>query len=295
MYKRGLLIYNGNAGQAGANDKLSQVVGVLSTGIDELTLIKTKKPGDAEKIAKEKGEDYEIVIFLGGDGTVHEGINGIAPLKNPPIVGIIPGGTCNDFARGLKIPLKLNQSPKAILEGKTEEIDIGKVNDRYFANFVGVGLITEISENVNPTTKNIMGRISYYSSAIRSMGEKDNFKFTLETEDENIEDEAGMVVIVNGNHVGSMEVPSKDISMTDGLFDVFIVYKAGMSLLVRYLTQKNTFEEKASPTEIKHIQAKKILLKTEEKMTTDLDGEVYMKTPIDIKAQRKKLRFIVRE
>ncbi|MBS4539176.1 diacylglycerol kinase family lipid kinase [Clostridium sp. D2Q-11] len=295
MYKKGLLIYNGNAGQTESNEKLSEVVGILSEGIDELTLIKTKNPGDAEEITKEKGEEYEIVMFLGGDGTVHEGINGIAHLQNPPIVGIIPGGTCNDFARGLNVPLKLSQSPKAILKGKTKEVDIGKVNDRYFTNFTGVGLITEISENVNPTTKNIMGRISYYSSTIRSMGENDNFKFTLKTENEKIEDEAGMVIIVNGNHVGSIKVPNKSISMNDGLFDIFIVYNAGISLLVKYLTQKDTFEDKVSEEEIKHLQARKISLRTEENMSTDTDGEVYLQTPLEIEVKKKKLKFIVGE
>ncbi|MGO1820034.1 MAG: diacylglycerol/lipid kinase family protein, partial [Senegalia sp. (in: firmicutes)] len=203
---------------------LGNITPILTKGIDNLTLAQTKNAGDAENIAKEKGKDYELVISLGGDGTLHEVINGLGAIKKPPIIGVLPAGTCNDFARGLNIPLKLEDAAEKIIEGKIKNIDIGKVNNRYFTNFVGAGLITDISENINSDSKNIMGRISYYTSAIRSMSDKKPFKFTLKTEKEKIKDNAAMVIVVNGNHVGSKYVPVKSISMTDGYFDVFILY-----------------------------------------------------------------------
>lgn len=293
MYKNALLIYNGNAGQNEMDKILRNITPILSKEIDDLTLSKTKAAGDAEIIAKEKGEDYELVISLGGDGTLHEVINGIASIKNPPILGVIPSGTCNDFARGLNMPLKLEDAAETIIKGNIENIDIGKVNNRYFTNFVGTGLITNISENINPNTKNIMGRISYYTSTIRSMSEKESFEFTLKTENGKIKDRAGMVVILNGNHVGTSVVPVKNISMSDGLFDVFIVYNAGFSLLMRYLTQKDNFEDNITDHEIKHIQAKEITIKTTKEMSLDTDGEVYLRTPVEINVVKKRFKFIV--
>lgn len=172
------------------------------------------------------------------------------------------------------------------------EIDIGKVNNRYFTNFVGTGLITDISENINPNTKNIMGRISYYTSTIKSMNEKDDFEFILHTENKKLKDKAGMVVILNGNHVESTLVPVKSISMTDGIFDIFIVYNAGFSLLIKYLTQKENFEENITENEIKHIKINKIKLETKNEMMIDRDGEVYLNTPVNIYVRNKKIKFI---
>jgi len=292
MYKNALLIYNGNAGQKKKNKLLGEIIPILSNEIDNLTIAKTKKVNHAEEIAYEKGKDYEVVISLGGDGTLHEVINGIARLKNPPMVGILPSGTCNDFARSLNIPLDLNEASNTILKGNVTEIDIGKVNDRYFTNFVGTGLITDISENVNPNTKNIMGRISYYTSTVKSMSEKDDFEFILHTENNKLKDKAGMVVILNGNHVGSTLVPVKSISMTDGMFDIFIVYNAGFSLLIKYLTQKENFEQNVTDNEIKHIKAKQIKLQTKNEMMIDTDGELYLNTPVNIDVENRKIKFI---
>lgn len=293
MYKNALLIYNGNAGQEEMDKILGNITPILTKGIDNLTLAQTKNAGDAENIAKEKGRDYELVISLGGDGTLHEVINGLGAIKKPPIVGVLPGGTCNDFARGLNMPIKLEDAAGVIIKGQTKDIDIGKVNNRYFTNFVGTGLITDISENVNPNTKNIMGRISYYTSAIRSMSDRKPFKFTLKTEKEKIKDSAAMVIIVNGNHVGSKCVPVKSISMTDGYFDVFILYDTGLSLIMRYLTNSEQFEEKIGENQIKHIKAKEIKLETKERLSLDTDGEVYLKTPIKVNVCKNKLKFIV--
>lgn len=293
MYKKGLLIYNGKSGQTTGMKKINEVAGILSEGIEEFTLIHTKKSGDAERIAKERGKDYDIVILLGGDGTVHEGVNGLATLDNPPIIGILPGGTSNDFAKGINMPQKLNNAAKTIIEGKTSKIDIGKVNDRYFTNFFGVGLVTKISEGTDKKTKDLMGRVSYYISAIRNMRDEDTFEFTLETNESTIEDEAAMVIAINGNFVGSIEVPKKDISMEDKLLDIFIIYKAGVSLILKYLTQKETLEENIENEQIKHIQASEFKLTTKEDLKVDTDGEVYMKTPAKVSLKEKNLTFIV--
>ncbi|NBI06332.1 YegS/Rv2252/BmrU family lipid kinase [Senegalia massiliensis] len=261
------------------NKLLGEIIPILSNEIDNLTIAKTKKANHAEEITYEKGKDYEI-------------INGIERLKNSPIVAIIPSCTCNDFARSLNIPLNLNDASNTILKGNVSEIDIGKVNNRYFTNFVGTGLITDISENINPKTKNIMGRISYYTSTIKSMNEKDDFEFILHTENKKLKDKAGMVVILNGNYVESTLVPVKSISMTDGIFDIFIVYNSGFSLLIKYLTQKENFEENITENEIKHIKASEIKLETKNEMMIDTDGEVYLNTPVNIYVRNKKIKFI---
>ncbi len=295
MYNKALLIYNGNAGQGEIENVFEIIIPLLSKEINNLMLSQTKKEGDAELIAKNTGEYYDLLLSLGGDGTLHEIINGVAQLKSPPVIGIIPTGTLNDFARSLNIPLNLRGSVNTILKGKTESINIGQVNNRYFTNFVGLGLITDIAENINSDVKDTMGRISYYTSTIKSIGEKEDFEFTLITEKDKITNKAGMIVILNGYYAGSTLVPVSNVDLQDDLFDIFIVYEAGFSLLMKYLTQKDNFKDRVSKEEILHIQAKKIKIETKEKMRVDTDGEIYLSTPINIKVLNKKFKFIVGE
>lgn len=293
MYNKALLIYNGNAGQAEIETIFKTIVPILSKGISHLMLSKTEKEGDAELIAKNSGEAYDLLISLGGDGTLHEVINGIALLDNPPILGILPSGTCNDFARSLNIPLNLDEAAENILKGKSKSINIGKVNDRYFTNFVGVGLITDIAENINSEVKNKLGKMSYYTSTIKSLGEKEQFDFELKTENEDLKGKAGMIIVLNGFYAGTTLVPVKALDLQDNLFDVFIVYEAGFSLLMKYLTQKEQFEKVVLDSEIKHIQTNEIKINTKQKMSIDTDGEIYLETPIDIKVLNKKIEFII--
>lgn len=293
MYKNTLLIYNDKAGQIEIDRVMEEIIPILIKGIENLTLSKTKEAGDAERIARENGENYNLIISLGGDGTLHEIINGLSKLEHPPRIGILPAGTCNDFARSLKIPLTLREASNTIIKGKSKYIDIGRVNGRYFTNFIGLGLITEISENINPDTKKIMGRIGYYTSAIKTLGKKDDFKFTLKTENDAINSKAGMIAILNGFHIGTTRVPVDSIEIDDGLFNVFIVYEAGFPLLLKYLTQKENFEELLIQDEIQHLKASSIKLETEEEMPIDSDGEIYLNTPIELSLVAKKFEFIV--
>lgn len=292
MYNKAILIYNGKAGQNEVDNIFKQIIPILSKGIKHLMLSKTEKAGDAEIIAREFGSDFDLLISLGGDGTLHEVINGIAELKTPPLVVILPTGTCNDFARSLNITLNIKEAAENILNREIKSVNIGKINERYFTNFVGTGLITQISENINPNTKNLMGKISYYTAAVKTLKEQDDFHFKLTTENETIEDDAAMIIILNGTHAGSTFVPVKSIDLQDDLFDVFIVYDAGLALLMKYITQKENFEDQVTKDEIKHIQAKKIKISTERNMDLDTDGEVYLKTPIEISLSEKNIEFV---
>ncbi len=292
MYNKAILIYNGHAGQTEVDNIFKQIIPILTKGIKHLMLSKTEKAGDAEIIAREFGADFDLLISLGGDGTLHEVINGIAELETPPLVAILPAGTCNDFARSLNLPLNMEEAAENILKGEIKSINIGKINERYFTNFVGTGLITQISDNINPNTKNLMGKISYYTAAVKTLKEQEDFHFKLTTENETIEDDAAMIIILNGSHVGSTFVPVKSIDLQDNLFDIFIVYDAGLALLMKYITQKENFEDQVSHDEIKHIQAKNIKMNTQSKMELDTDGEIYLKTPIEISVLDKNIQFI---
>ncbi|MEW5596250.1 YegS/Rv2252/BmrU family lipid kinase [Peribacillus frigoritolerans] len=136
-WKKGMLIYNKNAG----NDKLERNLGgclpVLAPHIDEFLILQTKQKGDACRYCLEYGEEMDVVFVLGGDGTVHECVNGLSPLQRRPLFGILPGGTCNDFSRTLKIPQNVRQAAEALVNGKVRPIDIGKSNNDYFSNFWG--------------------------------------------------------------------------------------------------------------------------------------------------------------
>ncbi|HEU5321758.1 MAG TPA: YegS/Rv2252/BmrU family lipid kinase, partial [Methylomirabilota bacterium] len=113
---------------------------------------------------------YDVITAVGGDGTIHEAVNGIMTSGVPrqPALAIIPGGTGNDFARGVGIPRDPLTAGRLLLNGARRRVDIGSVNERYFVGIAGVGFDAEVAARVNEWPK-WFGGTAVYVAAILTM------------------------------------------------------------------------------------------------------------------------------
>lgn len=289
---KALLIHNDAAGSA-AGSLVSSAVAVLAPAIKELDIIQTSGPGDGERICLERGSGVDVVFILGGDGTVHECINGLTQLVHPPVVGVLPGGTCNDFVRSLGMPVDVTQSARMMLEGRTIDIDLGYANGRVFTNFFGVGLITETSENIDPNLKGSLGKLSYFISTLQTIRSAVPFAFEMEADGRLIQDEAVMIYIANGRSLGSSALPFAQDALMDGQFDILIIRQTGLPLLRELLARKPEGEWQPKNDSILYYKARNIKLRTDVEKQADTDGEVYLSTPVQISVLDHKLAFLV--
>ena len=115
---------------------------------------------EAERAAK---AGFDLVLVAGGDGTINEVVNGIAPLEHRPKIAIIPTGTTNDYARALKIPMgDPVAAAKIIAKNETKQIDIGRAfGDKYFINIAAAGTLTELTFSVPSELKTRLGYLAY--------------------------------------------------------------------------------------------------------------------------------------
>ncbi|MFS0782661.1 YegS/Rv2252/BmrU family lipid kinase [Bacillus sp. 1P06AnD] len=292
-WRKGILIYNGNAGQKDLGKALGACVPVLSPHVSELTLMPTQEQGDAEDICKRVGEHVDVLFILGGDGTVHECINGLAGLASRPIVGILPGGTCNDFSRELNMPQDIEKAAMEMIEGETSLVDVGKVNDRYFLNFWGIGLIADTSSNIDSSQKNVLGKVSYFLSALRTAKEAESFSFRLEYNGGVIEDEAVLILAGNGRFIGTNKLPFQEIDRSDGLLDIIIVKNSNLAVFKDILFSSEYAEpENRTDRDLIYVHSDFIRIKTDKQMDADTDGELYLSTPAEITVLPEHLHFI---
>ena len=104
----------------------------------------TAHPGNATELAKEAtGNQIDMVVAVGGDGTINEVGRGL--VGSNVILGVIPAGSGNGFARNFDIPLNIRKSIELLKQPNLKKIDVGKINDHYFLNVAGIGLDAEIS------------------------------------------------------------------------------------------------------------------------------------------------------
>ncbi|MDM5298665.1 YegS/Rv2252/BmrU family lipid kinase [Bacillus pumilus] len=292
QFKKAMLIYNGNAGQKNIEKILGQTVPFLSLHIDELILKPTRQPKDAYQFCREIDETVELLIILGGDGTVHECMNGIGGLTNRPAVAILPGGTCNDFSRTLGIPQQMQKAAQVIVDGTEKKVDLIKAEDRYLLNFWGIGLIAETSNNINDKEKAVLGKISYFTSAIRTLQQTDPFYVHIQTEEVDWEEEAVIVLVMNGHYIGTNKIDLPNAAIDDGKAEILICRNTSFSAL-KEIFSMNREELEDFTGDLSLIQASRIHIHTQKEMEVDTDGEVYMKAPSILEVLKQHLTFIV--
>ncbi|KKB71549.1 MULTISPECIES: YegS/Rv2252/BmrU family lipid kinase [Bacillus] len=290
--RKAMLIYNGNAGQKNIKKTLGTVVPILSEYIDELIINPTRQKGDAFRLCRHIGEGVDELYILGGDGTVHECINGISPLQSKPAIGILPGGTCNDFLRTLEIPQNIEKAAEALVHGDKAAVDVLKANNHYCLNFWGVGFITEASSHINQTEKALLGRISYFTSALRTIPKLKPFPCKLTIDGEELTDEAVMVLVLNGQFIGTNRLPLPKATATDGKADVLVCRNTSLSALKELLSMDQP-EWETFEGDLSYFQGKTIKVETAEEMDADTDGEIYSKAPADINVLNGHLRMLV--
>ncbi|MFD1019304.1 YegS/Rv2252/BmrU family lipid kinase [Thalassobacillus hwangdonensis] len=291
-YNRALFLYNGNAGSDNLEQKLSKTLPILAQEIKELTVVQTKSIDEAKEVCLEYGEVVELVLILGGDGTLHACCNTLAELDKRPVIGVLPGGTSNDFSRLLGMPQNLSQAASAIINGREAPVDAGKVNGGYFLNFWGIGLVTETSLNIDENQKNRLGVLSYFISALKTMNQATPFNFRLELDGEVMEDEAVMVLVLNGKFIGTRRIPIDSIDAGDGLLDIMIVKNSNLTMFKELLTANQAWSDEDSFQELCHRRAERITIEATPNQQSDMDGELKGETPTTIEVVPNHFTFL---
>ncbi|MCE7791639.1 YegS/Rv2252/BmrU family lipid kinase [Salipaludibacillus sp. CUR1] len=295
MYKKGMLLFNDKAGQEDVHKNVGVAAGIISKIVDELIIIKGKNPGDLEKICRERGEEADLLCIMGGDGTVHDCVNGLVHLSNPPVISVLPSGTCNDFARSLNLPANISEAAGSAVKGFTKKIDIGYANDRTFINFAGIGLITDTSENINKEMKEWVGSFSYLMSAMKTVNETEPFHYKIRLPDEELEGEAVMIALLNGKYIGTRELPFEGISLLDRQLNLVVVKEGGLSLFIEWIQRKTPFSKETENNNLILRETSDVHIALPEDKKADTDGEVYLRSPLKCGIIEKPLEFICGE
>ena len=222
-----LLIYNPHAGKQRITAKLHDVVYHFTTAGYLVTARPTLYRGNATQIAAEEGAKYDHVVCCGGDGTLNEVITGL--LTHPekmPVLGYLPAGTTNDFAKTLKIPATLDKSTPIAVEGVPSLCDVGEFNGRTFIYVAAFGLFTEVSYATPQNFKNLLGRLAYLLEGIKSLSQLKTYRMKVTHDGETIEDEFIYGMVSDSVSVGGFRGVKEDVvKLDDGLFEVMLIKK----------------------------------------------------------------------
>lgn len=174
----------------------------------------------ARDVAREQAKYYDVIVAVGGDGTVNEVASAIAGTDT--ILGVIPYGSGNGLSRFLSLPMNAEGAIKGINAGRVVTIDAGKMNSRWFFNMAGMGFDAHISQVfANGSTKR--GFIGYLKSSIREISHYKAQIYQIVIDGVQYQREAFMLSIANSSQYGNNAHVSPTASVQDGLLDVCII------------------------------------------------------------------------
>ncbi|WP_010290905.1 diacylglycerol kinase [Kurthia massiliensis] len=271
--KRARIIYNPTSGRELFKKNLPEVLAKFEVAGYETSCHATTCAGDATVAAKAAVErGFDIIVAVGGDGTLNEVVAGVSEFEERPKIGLIPMGTTNDFARAVKIPRDINAAVDIILKGDSIPVDVGLANDRYFINIAAGGRITELTYEVPSKLKTMLGQLAYYLKGIEMLPSVKATKMRIEYNDEVFDDDAMMFLIGLSNSVGGFEKLAPDASINDGKFTVFILKKCNIAEFVRLVTLAVRGDHLKDP-HIIYTKADHVKVSSESRVLLNLDGE----------------------
>ncbi|HEY0790189.1 MAG TPA: diacylglycerol kinase family protein [Chthoniobacterales bacterium] len=250
----------------------------------------TDGPGQALELARRAAvQGSEVVVAVGGDGTINEVVNGIA--GSPAILGVLPVGTMNVFAYELGLPQQQIQKCWEVIEqGKVKRIDLPSANHQYFVQLAGVGLDAQAVEATDGTLRRSIGPFSYLLSAAQVLGQPPP---RLEVRCGGGQRfEASFVLIGNGRHYGGPFPVFTQAANDDGLLDVLAFRNQGYADMFRYLQGLLRGKPEQVP-DIEYVQTASVLVSSNQDTPVEVDGEVSLRTPVRFGLSPQPLRVLV--
>ncbi len=294
-----LVIANPKSAAGSTRERWSAIASDLRTHFGPFTVAFTKGPGDGIDLARRAAESgREFIIACGGDGTINEIANGILRSGKDAELGVFPSGTGGDFRRTIGMPQEIREAARALKNGETKLIDVGKVTfvdhddnpaERYFLNVTSFGLAASIIERVKGSTslswlplESVRGRASFALSTLQEVIAIGATSVRVRIDDK--EERTLQTVnfcVANARYFGGGMKIAPAAKINDGFLDVINIgdINTAKIILNTYTLYRGTHLDLP---EVKDILAKKIEarpLSADREVHIEIDGELAGKLP----------------
>jgi diacylglycerol kinase (ATP) len=261
----------------------------------------SRAPGELTELARRAADERaELLVVVGGDGSVHEVVNGIAGRDGVEIA-VIPRGTGWDFARSLGVPRKADRAIAVALSGKTRTIDLGRATYRlwaggeaqsFFANVASAGMSGAIAQRANDTSKAFGGKASYIWATFAVFARWSNNEIEVSVDSERRHARMHDVIVANGPYIGGGMKICPDAEPDDGTFDVLLIGDLTKRDLV--VTMPKIFRGTHLPhPKAELLRGAQVSVDAADPLPIELDGEQPGTTPAHFEVVPQALRVRV--
>ena len=223
-----------------------------------------------EDIVNKYKNTKNIIIPIGGDGTINRVLNKIVDTKN--ILGYIPYGTGNDFYR----------TNKELLDSGINKVDLVKINDKFFINIACFGIDADIANNeLGKVFKLFPEKQKYNLGLISNFLKYKPKEFEVDINNKTIKDKYTTIAVCNARYYGGGYRVSPNSTLNDGKLEVILVKKTNKVNMARLITSMKEALHLNSP-KVNVIEADKLTIKSKKEVGANIDGEKYLSDIFEI-------------
>lgn len=270
-----IFIINPVAGKGKSLKLIPEIERYFANRHEELVIETTAYPGHATEIAAAFAqEDHCSIYSVGGDGTLNEVLNGMAGGRCR--LGVIPGGSGNDFIKSITDHTGLQHAIRRTVEGTEKQIDLARVNGRYFLNIASVGFDALVVQNTIKFKKFplITGKAAYILGILSSILSYINHPLEITLDHEKILQTTSLLTAVaNGKFYGGGMKAAPEASVDDGLFDVCVVGRINRLQILRLLPRFIKGRHGELP-QVSFHRGSCVKIKSSAPVLLNMDGEV---------------------
>lgn len=291
--KKLLLIVNPLAGRNKPRGPLFDAAAAFSRAGYLLSIFITARGGDAVEAAAAAGA-YDVVVAVGGDGTLNEVVTGLMRLERPPLLGYLAQGSTNDFAASLHISGKPASAAAAIVNGGPRRLDIGCWNERYFVYVASFGAFTRSSYTATQAAKNALGHLAYILEGMKDLNSLRPYQVRITADGEVLDGEYLFGAVCNSTSIGGlMKLDPDRVVLDDGRFELLLIPNPQTAADLQNLVMAVLNQEYDSEGLVfRHVSS--IHLETEDELPWSLDGEFAPNLPaVDIENRRRALTMLL--
>ena len=282
MDKKLLFIVNPRAGKRKSREPLFDAVSIYSEAGYLVSVRVTSHPGEATELAEDLGEEFDLVVCHGGDGTLNETVNGVMriPKEKRPAVSYLPGGSTNDFAASLNISSNPAEAALSAMRLEPRKLDVGRFGERNFVYVASFGAFTKTTYTVPQDIKNVFGHFAYMLDGVKNLDTLCPYRMKITADGEVFDGEYLFGAISNSTSIaGLMKLSDEEVLFNDGLFELLLVpvprTSAAMQALILALVNKDYYNSEGLIfRHVKHVTAE-----TAEDIPSTLDGDYHPGAP----------------
>ena len=289
------LVVNPQAGRGLARElgpAMAKYFGELGHSVQVLN---STAPGDVvHKVQEALAGKPTVVVVAGGDGTVHEAVNGWMKGGGGAPLAVIPVGTGNDFTKMLNASHDWREACWRALRGETRRVDVGRCNDYYFANGLGIGFDAQVALAANRIDWIRSKAVYGVALAQVLLLQHRRPRVRVQYDGETLVTDITLLTVNNGRVEGGSFVMAPDAEIDDGLLDVVVAKGMGRLSVVRFLPQVLSGRHINNPRVIK-FRTTRLTVESDTPLPVHADGELHYTgvTRLEIEILPQKLEVII--